>query len=57
MPKNTFTALLPVTFPTLASAYLSWMAATLLANVSLIRIVIKNVRFITQKHEMKEKPK
>lgn len=34
MPRNTFTALLPVTLPTEASAYLSWIAATLLANVS-----------------------
>lgn len=34
IPRKTFTALLPVTLPTLASAYLSCMAATLLANVS-----------------------
>lgn len=34
MPKNTLTALLPVTLPMLASACLSWMAATLLAKVS-----------------------
>ncbi len=34
MPRKTFTALLPVTLPMEASAYLSWMADTLLANVS-----------------------
>lgn len=34
MPRNTLTALDPVTLPTDASAYLSWQAATLLANVS-----------------------
>lgn len=34
MPKNTLTALLPVTFPIHASAYWSWVAATLLAKVS-----------------------
>lgn len=34
MPRNTLTALLPVTLPTEASAYLSLRAATLLANVS-----------------------
>lgn len=34
MPKKTFTALLPVTFPMEASAYWSCVAATLLANVS-----------------------
>lgn len=34
IPRKTLTALLPVTLPTLASAYLSWMAATLLAKVS-----------------------
>lgn len=34
MPKNTFTALLPVTFPIEESAYLSFCAAILLANVS-----------------------
>lgn len=33
-PKNTLTALLPVTLPIEESAYLSFMAATLLANVS-----------------------
>lgn len=37
IPRKTFTALLPVTLPTLASAYLSWQAATLLANVSAIK--------------------
>lgn len=34
MPRNTFTALLPVTLPMEESAYLSPQAATLLANVS-----------------------
>ena len=34
MPRNTFTAFDPVTLPTEASAYLSWMAATFEANVS-----------------------
>lgn len=34
MPRKTLTALEPVTFPMEASAYWSWMAATLLANVS-----------------------
>lgn len=34
IPKKTFTALLPVTLPMDASAYWSWVAATLLANVS-----------------------
>ena len=34
IPRKTFTALLPVTFPTDESAYSSLMAATLLANVS-----------------------
>lgn len=34
MPRKTFTALLPVTFPMEASAYWSCVAATLLANVS-----------------------
>lgn len=34
IPRNTFTALLPVTFPTHASAYWSWVAANLLAKVS-----------------------
>lgn len=34
MPRNTLTALLPVTFPTDASAYWSCVAATLLAKVS-----------------------
>lgn len=34
MPRNTFTALDPVTLPMEASAYWSWMAATLLAKVS-----------------------
>jgi len=34
IPKNTFTALLPVTFPMEASAYSSCTAATLLAKVS-----------------------
>ena len=34
MPRKTFTALLPVTLPMDASAYWSWVAATLLANVS-----------------------
>lgn len=34
IPRKTFTALLPVTFPMDASAYWSWVAATLLANVS-----------------------
>lgn len=34
IPRNTLTALLPVTLPILASACLSWRAATLLANVS-----------------------
>jgi len=35
MPKKTFTAFEPVTLPTELSAYLSLIAATLLANVSL----------------------
>lgn len=34
MPRKTLTALDPVTLPMDASAYWSWMAATLLANVS-----------------------
>ena len=34
MPRKTLTALLPVTLPTDESAYLSPVAATLLANVS-----------------------
>lgn len=34
MPRNTFTALEPVTLPMEASAYWSWIAATLLAKVS-----------------------
>lgn len=34
IPKKTLTALLPVTLPMLESAYLSCMAATLLAKVS-----------------------
>lgn len=34
MPRKTFTALLPVTFPMDASAYWSCVAATLLAKVS-----------------------
>jgi len=34
IPRKTLTALLPVTLPTEASAYLSWIAATLLAKVS-----------------------
>lgn len=34
MPRKTLTALLPVTLPMDASAYWSWVAATLLANVS-----------------------
>lgn len=34
IPRKTFTALLPVTLPMEASAYWSWVAATLLANVS-----------------------
>lgn len=34
MPKKTLTALEPVTLPIDASAYWSWIAATLLANVS-----------------------
>lgn len=34
IPRKTFTALLPVTLPIDASAYWSWVAATLLANVS-----------------------
>lgn len=34
MPRKTLTALEPVTLPMEASAYWSWMAATLLANVS-----------------------
>ena len=33
-PRNTFTELLPVTLPTDASAYFSFNAAVLLANVS-----------------------
>lgn len=33
-PRNTLTEFDPVTFPTAASAYLSYCAATLLANVS-----------------------
>lgn len=33
-PRNTFTELLPVTFPTDASAYFSFTAAVLLANKS-----------------------
>ena len=33
-PRNTFTELLPVTLPTEESAYSSFIAATLLANVS-----------------------
>lgn len=37
MPRNTLTALLPVTLPTDESAYSSWTAATLLANVSVTR--------------------
>lgn len=41
IPKNTLTALLPVTFPTHASAYWSWVAATLLAKVSGKRVVGK----------------
>uniref|UniRef100_A0A915L7J6 Uncharacterized protein n=1 Tax=Romanomermis culicivorax TaxID=13658 RepID=A0A915L7J6_ROMCU len=35
IPKKTLTALLPVTLPMLESAYLSWTAATLLANKSM----------------------
>ena len=35
IPRKTLTALLPVTLPMDASAYLSWTAATLLANVSI----------------------
>ena len=34
IPRKTFTALLPVTLPIEASAYLSCTAATLLAKVS-----------------------
>ena len=34
MPRKTLTPLDPVTLPTEASAYRSWTAATLLANVS-----------------------
>lgn len=34
MPRKTLTALEPVTLPIDASAYWSWIAATLLANVS-----------------------
>ena len=34
IPRKTLTALLPVTFPMEESAYLSFIAATLLANVS-----------------------
>lgn len=34
MPRKTLTALEPVTLPMEASAYWSWMAATLLAKVS-----------------------
>lgn len=34
IPRNTLTALDPVTFPTAASAYLELTAAALLANVS-----------------------
>lgn len=34
MPRNTLTALEPVTLPMEASAYWSWIAATLLAKVS-----------------------
>lgn len=37
MPRKTLTALLPVTLPMEASAYWSWMAATLLAKVSVQR--------------------
>ena len=37
IPRNTFTALLPVTFPIDESAYRSLMAATLLAKVSEIK--------------------
>ena len=33
-PKNTFTELEPVTFPTAASAYFSYWAACILAKVS-----------------------
>lgn len=43
IPKNTLTALLPVTFPTHASAYWSWVAATLLAKVSGKRVVGKRL--------------
>lgn len=38
IPRNTLTALLPVTLPTDESAYSSPMAATLLANVSEIKV-------------------
>lgn len=34
IPRKTLTALLPVTLPMEASAYTSWRAADLLANVS-----------------------
>ena len=50
MPRNTLTAFEPVTFPTELSAYLSCIAATLLANVSttnwiLIKKKIKKTLF------------
>lgn len=41
MPKKTFTAFEPVTLPTELSAYLSLIAATLLANVSIDKTNIK----------------
>lgn len=40
MPRNTFTAFDPVTLPTDASAYLSCIAATLLAKVSVGRCLL-----------------
>lgn len=47
IPRKTLTALLPVTFPMEASAYVSWTADTLLAKVS----VEKEVRMFTKDND------
>lgn len=50
MPRKTLTALEPVTLPMEASAYWSWMAATLLANVSRTKVKnspLKTLSFLT----------
>lgn len=44
MPRNTFTALLPCTLPTEASAVSSFIAATLLAKVSETETIIDYVK-------------